>query len=144
MMGRTNKIALLANIGDNYTCSRLTSRRNVPTFHDEMDGVHDVVARGQGTQAVEDVGMKYAPIRGVHDATENGLGARDASEMGGELIHFVERMMLERRKLGLRLVQHVERKYLGKKLLHNVKRLHEEGTLLLPQSRLCSNVQLIA
>jgi hypothetical protein len=72
--------------------------------------MNDVVARGQSTRVVEDVGMKSTPLHGVHDAAKRGLGARATSKMGGELIHLVERMTPERRKLVRRFLQHVERK----------------------------------
>jgi hypothetical protein len=61
----------------------LISRRDVSTLHDEKDGMHDVVAHGQSTRVVEDVGMKSTPLHRVHDAAKRGLGARATSKIRG-------------------------------------------------------------
>jgi hypothetical protein len=115
MMGRTNEIAPLANTGDNYARSGLTFRRNIPTFHDEMEGVHDVVVHGQGIQVVEDVGVKSAPLHGVHDAVENGFGARDASEMGGRINSLRGENDVGKKEIGVQVATAHGKKIAGEK-----------------------------
>jgi hypothetical protein len=62
-VGHTNEVALTTHTGDMHAILGLTFRRNVttqhasPQLHDEVDGGHDALVRGNVTQG-EDAGGK--------------------------------------------------------------------------------------